>query len=95
MSASERAELFRTQVSGWLDRNRQGLTSAQVAILEEAMDLAIPELYTIPRGEMLDARFKDFERRAAELLSPEQRIEALTMQWGSACGRRAVEIRPR
>ena len=82
LSAEEKAELFRSQVSGWLHRHVAELTTPQIELLEEAIQLAVPELYISPKPDQLVTRMKDFERRARALLSPAQHIDALTMQWG-------------
>lgn len=82
LSPRERAELFRSQVSGWMERHLAELNPAQIQILEEAIDLAVPELYISPKPAELVARMKDFENRAHAVLTPEQGLEALTMQWG-------------
>jgi len=82
LSPEEKAELFRSQVSGWLDRHRAELTPPQVAILEEAIQLAVPEIYGARKTEQLVMRTKDLETRAAALLTRDQVIDALTMQWG-------------
>ena len=76
-----KAELFRSQVSGWLERNRAHLTPEQIEILEEANRMATPEFYRTPNPALL-ARLKDFEQRARLVFSPPQYIDALTMQWG-------------
>ena len=82
LSAEGKAALFRSQVAGWLERHRAELTPPQIEFLEEAIELAVPELYTSPPPEELQARMVEFDRRARALLTPEQRIDALTMQWG-------------
>jgi hypothetical protein len=82
LSAEGKAELFRSQVWGWLARHRAELTPAQIELLDEAVAVAVPELYASPKPEQLVARMKDFEKRARALLNPAQCIDALTMQWG-------------
>jgi hypothetical protein len=82
LSAENKAELFRSQVSGWLQRHAAELQPAQIELLEEAIQIAVPELYISPKPDDLVARMKDFEKRARALLSPAQNIDALTMQWG-------------
>lgn len=82
LSAAGKAELFRSQVSGWLQRHILELSLPQVELLEEAVQLAVPELYASPKPPDLMERMKDFESRARALLTPAQHIDALTMQWG-------------
>ena len=82
LSAEGKAELVRSQVGGWLDRHRDELTNAQVLLLEEAVQLIVPELYAVVKEPALMTRLNDVERRARELLTPQQAVEALTMQWG-------------
>jgi hypothetical protein len=81
LSPADKAELFRSQVSGWLQRHVPELSPAQIALLEE-IQLAVPQLYTSPKPPDLVERMKDFEGRARALLTPAQHIDALTMQWG-------------
>ena len=87
MSPEDKAELFRTQVSGWLERYREALTPAQIDVLAEAMTLCEPQLYAQTRVPALEERVKDFHDRAARVLSPAQFVEVLTMQWGPSCTR--------
>src|SRR5438874_305365 len=82
LSAADKAELFQSQVSGWLQRHILELSPAQIELLEEAIQLAVPHLYASPKPPDLMERMKDFERRARALLTPAQHIDALTMQWG-------------
>ena len=82
LSPEGRSELFRSQVSGWLDRHSAELTAEQIALLHEAMEVAVPELYAFSKPPKVVARFKEFEQRARALLTPEQCLNALTMQWG-------------
>jgi hypothetical protein len=82
LSAADKAELFRSQVSGWLERHILELSLPQIELLEEAIQLAVPELYASPKPPGLMERMKDFESRARTLLTPAQYIDALTMQWG-------------
>ena len=81
LSSEEMAELFRSQVAGWLERHRAELTPPQIEILEEAIGLAVPELYGSSPPAELVARSKDLEKRARALLSFQQCREALTMHW--------------
>jgi transcriptional regulator with XRE-family HTH domain len=81
LSAADKAELFRSQVSGWLQRHRLELSLPQIELLEEAIQLTVPELYASPTPRDLVERTTDFERRARELLTPAQHLDALTMQW--------------
>ena len=82
LTADEKAELFRSQVAGWLRRHREELTSPQIDLLEQAIELAVPELYSFPKPDELVSRVTEFEKRARALLTPAQHIDALTMQWG-------------
>ena len=82
LTPDEKAELFRSQLSEWLRRHRGELKPPQIELLEEMLALVVPELYVRPAPDPLMARLKDIEHRAAELLSCEQRVDALTMQWG-------------
>ena len=77
-----KAELVRSQVSGWLERHRGELSPEQIEILEEAERLATPEMYgAVKRPELLE-QMKHFERRARLVLTPSQGLDALTMEWG-------------
>ena len=82
LSPEGKAVLVRSQISGWLDRHREELTAAQIAILEESIESVVPGLYISPETDHLTARARDIEKRARDLLSPAQCIDALTMQWG-------------
>lgn len=76
-----KAELFRSQVSGWLERHRDELTDEQIEFLGEAARAATPEVYSSRSPEVL-GRVDAIDKRAKQLLSREQWIDALTMQWG-------------
>jgi hypothetical protein len=76
-----KAELVRSQVAGWLERHRDELTDAQITFLGEAVHAIVPELYAAVRDPAVMARFKEFERRAHDVLTPQQHFEALTMEW--------------
>lgn len=91
LSAEEKAELFRSQAGGWLERHRAELNDAQIAIIEEAIQLAVPALYESEKPDDLVARTKDVERRARAVLTQAQIVDALTMQWGLTCGTRQRE----
>ena len=82
LSSEAKAELVRSQIAGWLERHRGELSRPQIEILEEAARMPVPELYESPKPDPLVARMKDLERRARALLTAEQCVEALTMQWG-------------
>lgn len=82
LSAEEKAELFRSQTSAWLNRHSTELTPPKIELLREAIELAVPEMYVCPRSSELTARVDDFARRARNLLTPTEFVEALTMQWG-------------
>ncbi len=76
-----KSELFRSQVSGWLERHRNELTPEQIEILEEAERLATPEMYAAVKPPELLLQMKDFEQRARVVLGSHAR-DALTMEWG-------------
>ena len=82
LSPDEKAELFRSQIEGWLERHRAELSDEQIALLEQAAALATPAMYRTPKPEHLVVEMKELERRAMDLLTPAQAIDALTMQWG-------------
>ena len=81
LSSEEKAELVRSQVSGWFDRHIAELTPEQIEILQEASRMVVPELYERPISEEVVAKVKDLEKRARSLLTPRQAAEALTMHW--------------
>ena len=85
MSAHERAELFRMLISVWLERHRNELTSSQVALLRDAIDLCTPELYIEPRSAAFASKVRAIETTAAQLFTPEQLVDVLTIQWGRSC----------
>lgn len=89
ISAAEKAELMRTHVTRWLESHRAELTPAQIALAEETLAFATPELYRQPPADDVAARARDFERRARELFTREQFFEAFTIQWGISCRRSA------
>ena len=91
LSAEEKAQLVRSQISGWLQRHHDELSPAQVEILEEAIALAIPERYSRPKSDALVAQSREFAKRARAVLTPEQARDALTMQWGLTCRIRREE----
>ena len=82
LSAEEKAELVRSQIAGWLERHRADLTSAQIAVLEDAIRLVAAEHYTPEGRDAAREQVRDLEFRARAVLTAEQCIDALTMQWG-------------
>ena len=82
LSSDEKAELFRSQISGWMQRHLAELSPAQVELLEDFIELTVPDLYLSPKPPDLMARVKELEHRARALLDPAQLTDALTMQWG-------------
>ena len=81
LSADGKSELFKSQIAGWLERHAAELSADQVELLKEAMELAVPQLYSSPQPQAIMLRVEDLERRARVLLTPEQQVDALTMHW--------------
>jgi hypothetical protein len=82
LSSEGKAELFRSQVAGWLERHRAELSPLQIEILEQTIEVTTPEIYTRPQSAELRERLKVLEARALAVLTKEQVRDALTMQWG-------------
>ena len=82
LSTEGKAELFRSQVAGWLERHRTELSAPQIEILEQTIEATTPEIYIRPQPVELRERLKVLEARAFALLTKEQIRHALTMQWG-------------
>lgn len=81
ISAADKAELMRTNTARWLETHRPELSAEQVAFIEESLSFVTPERYLTPP----DDEVHELARRARELFTPEQYVEAFTIQWDTAC----------
>jgi hypothetical protein len=82
LSSEKKAELVRSQIAGWLERHRGELSPPQIEFLEEAARWPSADMYEARKPDAVVARAKDMEKRARALLSREQIVDSLTMQWG-------------
>jgi hypothetical protein len=83
ISAENRAELVRTQIERWLNKNKPRLTSEQIKIMEENLSFVRADLYRLPRREEDLVKARELEERTAAVLSLEDRAQALTIS--SSC----------
>lgn len=79
ISPENRADLVRTQIQRWLDKNRSRLTADQIRVLEDNVAFIKPDLYRLPRREEDMAKAKELEQRTLALMSREDMTEAFTV----------------
>ena len=79
VSADNRADLVRTQIQRWLDKNRSRLSAEQIKIMEENIAFVKADLYKIPRRDGDLDKAKDLERRTLALMPREDMTEAFTI----------------
>lgn len=79
ISPENRAELVRTQIQRWLDKNRSRLTEEQIKIMEENIAIVKADLYKFPRNEVELAKARSLEQRTLKLMPKEDMAEALTI----------------
>jgi hypothetical protein len=73
ISPENKAELMRTQVKRWLEKNRNRLSLEQISVLEESITSLTPDSYRLPRSDEAIKRMKELEAKAAALFSGEDR----------------------
>jgi IS5 family transposase len=74
-----RAELVRTQIQRWLDKNKARLSPEQIQLMMDNIAFIKADLYKIPRREEDLAKAKELEQRALALMTREDMTEAMTM----------------
>ena len=79
ISPENRAELVRTQIRRWLDKNRSRLSAEQIKIMEENIAIVKADLYKLPRNEVELAKAKSLEQRTLAVMTREDMAEALTI----------------
>ncbi|HEX7780444.1 MAG TPA: hypothetical protein VF424_14450 [Vicinamibacterales bacterium] len=79
ISPENRADLVRTQIQRWLDKNRSRLTAEQIKIMEENIAIVKADLYKFPRNEVELAKAKSLEQRTLAVMTREDMAEALTI----------------
>ena len=79
ITPENRAELIRTQLQRWLEKNRARLTPEQVKVIEENISFIKADLYKIPRREEDMATAKKLEQRTLALMTREDMTEAFTI----------------
>jgi hypothetical protein len=79
VSPDNRAELIRTQLQRWLDKNRARLSPEQVKVVEENIAFIKADLYRIPRREEDMQKAKELEQRTLALMSRADMTEAVTI----------------
>jgi hypothetical protein len=79
ISPENRADLVRTQIQRWLEKNRARLTPAQIQVMEDNAAFIKADLYRLPRREADMAKAKELEQRTLALMSREDMTEALTV----------------
>ena len=79
ISPENRAELVRTQIRRWLDKNRSRLSAEQIKIMEENIAIVKADLYKFPRNEVELAKAKSLEQRTLAVMTREDMAEALTI----------------
>jgi hypothetical protein len=80
ITPENRAELVRTQLKRWVEKNRSRLTVEQLTVLDEFLAFAVADHYRQPAKEEDRAKAKALETRAAGLMSPADMGEALTIR---------------
>jgi len=79
VTPENRAELVRTQIQRWVEKNRSRLTPEQLKVMDENLAFVTADRYRQPMGPEDMARAKDLETRTAAVLSRDDMMQALTI----------------
>ncbi len=79
VTPENRAELVRTQIQRWLDKNRSRLTADQIKVMEDNIAFVKADLYKFPRKESDLDQAKRLEQRTLAVMTREDMGEALTI----------------
>lgn len=82
ISPENRAELVRTQIQRWLDKNKARLSEAQIKLMMDNIAFIKADLYRIPRRDEDLAKAKELEQRALAIMTREDMTDAMTMFGG-------------
>jgi hypothetical protein len=74
-----RAELIRTQIQRWLEKNRARLSPEQVKVIDENIAFIKADLYKFPRREEDLGKARELEQRTLALMTREDMTEAFTI----------------
>ncbi|HMF15282.1 MAG TPA: hypothetical protein VKE94_23370 [Gemmataceae bacterium] len=64
VTPENRAELVRTQIQRWVDKNRPRLTAEQLKVMGENLAFVTADLYRQPVADELKAKAKELEARS-------------------------------
>ena len=77
-----KATLKRTHAERWLNENRASLSSAQTALVQEAIDFVAPALYASPGDRSLRDKERQLAQRLACTLGPDRAMAAFSFRDG-------------
>ena len=79
ITPENRAELVRTQIERWLERNRPRLNAEQIKVMEENIAFVAADVYRLPRDPQKMEQAKALEAKTAALFSGSDMKEAITI----------------
>jgi len=79
VTPENRADLVRTQIRRWVEKNRSRLTPEQLKIMDENLAFVTADRYRQPANQEQMAKAKDLEARTAKVFSREEMMQALTI----------------
>ena len=79
ITPENRAEVVRTHIERWLEKNRSRLNAEQIKVMEENIAFVTADVYRRPREPQKMEQAKALEAKTAALLSRSDMSEALTI----------------
>ena len=79
ISPENMAEIMKTHVKRWLEKNRNHLSQEQISVLEESITSITADSYRFPRSNEAMKRAKELAAKAAAVFSQEEMVQALTL----------------
>ena len=80
ITPENRAELVRTQIERWLEKNRSRLNAEQMQVMEENRAFVTADTYRLPRNPQKMEQAKALEAKTAALFSGSDMREAITIR---------------
>lgn len=79
ISPENKAEIMRTHVKRWLEKNRSRLSPDQIAVVEQSIASITADSYRLPKSDEDMKRAKELEAKAAGVFSREDMRQAFTL----------------
>ena len=79
ITPENRAEVVRTHIERWLEKNRSRLNAEQIKVMEENIAFVTADVYRRPREPQKMEQAKALEAKTAALFSRSDMSEALTI----------------